>query len=281
MWSELDCPDWLARPMPRLSLRLAILVVLAVPSVSLSSRSASGGRTADAPTDSYAVVNVYPHDSGAYTQGLIFRDGFLYESTGLNGHSSVRQVKLETGEVMQQRPVNAAYFAEGLTEWRGELFQLTWRSQIAFVYDVVTLAPRRTLSYSGEGWGLTHDGTALILSDGTATLRFMDPSTFNERRRVIVTDRSVPVTDINELEFVEGEIYANVWHTNRIGRISPSTGRVNRWIDLTGLMSSPFRLDAEAVLNGIAYDPASKRLFVTGKLWPRLFEIRVVARKTH
>ena len=229
--------------------------------------------------DTYKIVHVYPHDDQAYTQGLIFRDGFLYESTGLYGRSSLRKVKLDTGEVVQQRPLDARYFAEGLTEWRGELLQLTWRSEIGFIYDMATFTPRRTFTYSGEGWGLTHDGTSLILSDGTSVLRFIDPSTFRETRRVVVRDGNTPVTDLNELECVEGEVFANVWHTNRIARIAPATGRVNGWIDLTGLMSAPFRLDPEAVLNGIAYDAAGKRLFVTGKLWPRLFEIQIVPRR--
>jgi glutaminyl-peptide cyclotransferase len=194
--------------------------------------------------------------------------------------STLRKVKLETGQVVQQRPIEPAYSAEGLTAWNGELVQLTWQSHIAFVYDLSTFGLRRTLSYSGEGWGLTNDGTSLILSDGTATLRFFDPATFRETRRVVVRDGDAPVADINELEFVAGEIFANVWHTNRIARIAPSTGRVNRWIDVTGLLSSAYRLDPEAVLNGIACDAASKRLFVTGKLWPKLFEIQVVPKSS-
>ena len=232
-----------------------------------------------APVQSYRVVKAYPHDAAAYTQGLVYRDGFLYESTGLNGRSSLRKVKLETGEVVQQRSVDRTYFAEGLAEWDGQLIQLTWQSNVAFVYDLATFAPRGTLHYTGEGWGLTRDREGFILSDGTDQLRFLDPKTFREIRRVRVTDRGSPVRDLNELEYIRGEVYANVWHTDRIARISPQTGRVTGWIDLRGLLSSGYRLDAEAVLNGIAHDAASNRLFVTGKLWPRLFEIEIVPRK--
>jgi len=234
-------------------------------------------RRAPTPVSGYRVVNAYPHDPDAYTQGLIYRGGFLYESTGRNGLSTLRKVKLETGAVLQQRQVDSAYFAEGLTEWKGRLFQLTWQSNVAFVYDLATFEPVRTLRYPGEGWGLTVAPEGLILSDGSADLRVLDPETFRELRRVTVRDAGVPIDQLNELEFVRGEVWANVWHTNRIARIAPQTGRVVGWIDLSGLMST-YRLEAEAVLNGIAFDAASGRLFVTGKLWPKLFEIRVVAK---
>jgi len=234
---------------------------------------------ARASVDAFRVVKSYPHDTSAFTQGLIYRNGFLFESTGRNGQSTLRKVTLETGEVVQQHRVDAAYFAEGLAEWNGQLVQLTWRSNIAFVYDLATFSMRRTLRYTGEGWGLARDQQGFILSDGTAQLRFLHPDTFREVRRITVTDGGVPVRDLNELEYIRGEVYANVWHTNRIARISPESGRVLRWIDLTGLMATGYRLDPEAVLNGIAYDAAGDRLFVTGKLWPRLFEIDVVARR--
>jgi glutamine cyclotransferase len=256
--------------------------------VALGLAVVSGGLTpvrSELPTqsaavvDRYRVVNVYPHDPDAYTQGLIYRDGFLFESTGLNGRSTLRRVKLETGQVVQQHRVDSAYFAEGLTEWDSQLVQLTWRSNIAFVYDLASLALRRTLGYSGEGWGLTHDQQGFILSDGPETLRFLNPGTFRETKRVVVRDGSVPVRELNELEYVRGEVYANVWHTDRIARISPQSGRVTGWIDLRGLMSTVYQLDPEAVLNGIAYDAARNRLFVTGKLWPKLFEIEVVPQK--
>ena len=232
-----------------------------------------------AVVDGYRIVNVYPHDPDAYTQGLIYRDGFLFESTGLNGRSTLRKVRLETGQVVQQHRLDRVYFAEGLTEWKGQLVQLTWQSQIAFVYDLVSLAPRRTMTYSGEGWGLTHDGRALILSDGSDQLRFLEPTTMREIRRITVRSGNAPVRELNELEYVNGEVYANVWHTDRIARISPQSGRVIAWIDLRGLLSPMYRLDPEAVLNGIAYDAGRKRLFVTGKLWPKLFEIEIVPRR--
>jgi glutamine cyclotransferase len=224
----------------------------------------------------YKIVNTYPHDPNAYTQGLIYRDGFLYESTGLNGRSSLRKVKLESGEVVQQERVDARYFAEGLTEWNGRLIQLTWQTNIAFVYDRATFKLLNTFKYTGEGWGLTRDGARLILSDGSANLRFFDPVTFKETGRVTVTDGGTPVRDLNELEYVNKEVYANVWHSDRIARIDPGSGRVTGWIELKGLLSDMYRRDPEAVLNGIAHDVAGDRLFVTGKLWPRLFEIRLV-----
>jgi glutamine cyclotransferase len=236
--------------------------------------SAQGG----APIDTYRVVNSYPHDPAAYTQGLIYRAGFLFESTGLNGRSSLRKVRLETGEVVQQRAVDAAYFAEGLADWKEQLVQLTWQSHVAFVYDRVSFAPRRTFDYSGQGWGLTRDEKRFILSDGSDQLRFFDPETFRETGRVTVTDGQTRIRDLNELEYIRGEVYANVWHTDRIARISPETGRVVRWIDLQGLMSSGYRLESEAVLNGIAHDAERNRLFVTGKLWPKLFEIEIIPR---
>ena len=232
-----------------------------------------------APVDGYRVVNVYPHDPSAYTQGLLFRDGFLFESTGRNGQSTLRKVRLETGEVVQQRRLEPSHFAEGLAFRDGELLQLTWQSNLGFVYDAVSFSPRRTFVYSGEGWGLTHDQGGLVLSDGTTDLRFFEPVTFRETRRVRVTDAGAPVAQLNELENVRGEIYANVWHTDRIVRVAPDSGRVIGWIDLAGLLPSRDRpADPEAVLNGIAYDDASRRLFVTGKLWPKLFEIQLVAR---
>jgi glutamine cyclotransferase len=230
------------------------------------------------PVYGYRIVNSYPHDPQAYTQGLIFRDGHLYESTGLRGRSTLRKVKLETGAIVQQEHVDEEYFAEGLTDWRDRLVQLTWQSGLGFVYDLASLRLQSTFRYSGEGWGLTHDQNRLILSDGSDTLRFLDPVTFVERRRLTVRDGNTPIGQLKELEYVRGEIYANVWHTDRIARISPASGRVLGWIDLTGLLSKAYQLDGEAVLNGIAYDAVRSRLFVTGKLWPRLFEITLERR---
>jgi glutamine cyclotransferase len=230
------------------------------------------------PVYGYRIVNSYPHDPQAYTQGLIFRDGHLYESTGLRGRSTLRKVKLETGAIVQQEHVDEEYFAEGLTDWRDRLVQLTWQSGLGFVYDLASLRLQSTFRYSGEGWGLTHDQNRLILSDGSDTHRFLDPVTFVERRRLTVRDGNTPIGQLNELEYVRGEIYANVWHADRIARISPASGRVLGWIDLTGLLSKAYQLDGEAVLNGIAYDAVRSRLFVTGKLWPRLFEITLERR---
>jgi glutaminyl-peptide cyclotransferase len=229
--------------------------------------------------DSYRIVHTYPHDPQAYTQGLVYLDGHLYESTGLNGRSSLRMVDLETGRVLQSAPVPSQYFAEGLTSWGSTLVQLTWQSHVAFVYDRFSFRLLRTLHYNCDGWGLTQDGRNLILSDGTDEIRFFDPQTFREVRHITVTDHGSPVTDLNELEYIHGQIYANVWHSDRIARISPATGQVLGWIDLTGLLPENQRSDPEAVLNGIAYDAAHDRLFVTGKLWPSLFEIKVVPEK--
>lgn len=228
-----------------------------------------------APVVPYEVVACYPHDPQAFTQGLIYRDGVLYESTGLNGRSSLRRVRLETGEVLQKRDVARRYFAEGLTEHNGELFQLTWETEVAFVYDLRTFAPRRTLKYRGEGWGLTTDGSRLIMSDGSDTLKFLDPSTLSILGRLAVRDGQQRVDQLNELEFVNGSILANVWLTDRIAVIDPSTGIVAKWLDLAGLGPGDTG-PTNAVLNGIAFDRAGGRLFVTGKLWPTLFEIRVL-----
>ena len=223
---------------------------------------------------SYTVVRVYPHDHAAFTQGLEYLDGFFYEGTGLNGESSIRKVKLETGEVVQRHDVPAEYFGEGITIWKSNLIELTWRSQVGLVYDLATFKQNRTFSYVGEGWGLTHDDTSLIMSDGSAALRFLDPVTFAERHRLMVTDGGLPVPHLNELEFVKGEVYANIWQTNFIARIDPGSGVVIGWIDLTGLLSIADSRGVD-VMNGIAYDAAQDRLFVTGKLWPKLFEIKI------
>lgn len=234
-------------------------------------------RAAAAPTLGYRVVRSYPHDREAYTQGLVYREGLLYESTGLNGQSSLRKVRLETGEVLQIRRLDQRYFGEGISLVGREILQLTWQTEVGFVYDLATFEPKRTFKYAGEGWGLTSDGSRLIMSDGSPVLRFLDPATQRVTGRLQVRDAGVPVEELNELEFVKGEIYANVYQTHRIARISPKTGLVTAWIDLTGLLS-PRDAAGVDVLNGIAYDADKGRLFVTGKLWPRLFEIQVVER---
>lgn len=238
----------------------------------------AGQKQVGLPVYGYRVVNVYPHDRQAYTQGLIWCDGFLYEGTGLNGASSLRKVRLETGRVVEQHSLDRQYFGEGITEWGGRLLQLTWKSNLGFIYDRSSLKVLGTFNYLGEGWGLTHDRDRLIMSDGTATLRFLDPRTLRETGRLNVRYGDVPLTDLNELEFVQGEIYANVYQTDWIARISPQTGAVTGWIDLRGLLPEADRRIPVDVLNGIAYDAGRKRLFVTGKLWPKLFEIELFRR---
>ena len=227
------------------------------------------------PVYGYTVVHAYPHDKDAFTEGLFYLDGFLYESTGLEGRSSFRKVKLETGEVVQRHDIDAKYFGEGIVAWGTELFELTWQSGLGFVYDRQTFALKRTFHYTGEGWALTRDARGIIMSDGTDALRFIDPATFTERRpRLKVTASGKPVKNVNELEYVKGEIFANVWMTDYIARINPDTGKVTGWIDLTNILSARERASTD-VLNGIAYDEQNDRLFVTGKLWPKLFEIKL------
>jgi glutamine cyclotransferase len=220
------------------------------------------------------IVHTYPHDPEAFTQGLLYADGFLYEATGLEGRSSLRKVELATGKVLQRLDLPGAYFGEGLALWKDKLIQLTWKSKIGFVYDRATFRQLRTFTYSREGWGITQDGKRLIMSDGSSTLYFWDPETFKEIGHLDVTDKGRPVPELNELEYIRGEIYANVWQTERIARISPSTGQVLGWIDLKGLLTPAERRRTD-VLNGIAYDAKQNRLFVTGKLWPKLFQIQM------
>jgi glutaminyl-peptide cyclotransferase len=228
-----------------------------------------------APVAGYRIVKVFPHDPQAFTQGLVYVDGVLYEGTGLNGRSSVRKVRLENGEVLQIQKIDAQYFGEGITVIGNSLFALTWQSGVGFIYNRASLSRTRTFTYSGEGWGLTHDGARLIMSDGTAYLRFLDKATQKETGRLQVRDGETPVANLNELEYVKGEVFANVWMTHRIARISLKTGSVTGWIDLHGLLT-PREYQSVDVLNGIAYDAAADRLFVTGKYWPKLFEIVVV-----
>jgi glutamine cyclotransferase len=227
------------------------------------------------PVYGYRVVHVYPHDPEAFTQGLEFRGGFLYEGTGLNGRSSIRKVALETGKVLQQAPVGSQYFGEGITVVGSELFELTWQAKRGFVYDLNSFRLLRDFEYPGEGWGLTHDARQIYMSDGSAQIRVWNPSSLQELRRINVHDGNKPIDSLNELEFVQGEIYANVWQTERIARISPTDGRITGWIDLTGLLTYEEQTRAD-VLNGIAYDSLGDRLFVTGKLWPKLFEIQLI-----
>jgi len=226
-----------------------------------------------APVTTVDVIRSFPHDTSAFTQGLVWHGGVLYESTGRTGHSSLRKVELETGKVLQKVDVAEPHFAEGLALFGGRLYQLTWQDQTGFVYALDTFRQMGTFAYEGEGWGLTTDGTSLILSDGSSQLRFLNPQGYAEQRTVTVKDGSEFVNDLNELEYVKGEVWANVWHTNRIARIDPHNGQVKGWVDLTGIIA--MQPDPEAVLNGTAYDAEHDRLFVTGKLWPTLFEISV------
>jgi glutaminyl-peptide cyclotransferase len=229
------------------------------------------------PTHYVEVLRTYPHDVNAYTQGLFYKDGFIYESTGLLNRSSVRRVRLETGEVVQKRDLAAGYFGEGITWWGKQLIELTWQSEVGFVYNLETFAPEKRFSYPGEGWGLTRNDEEIIMSDGTAHLRFLNPKTLRETRRMQVTANGVALDKLNELEWVEGEIYANIWQTDKIARIDPKTGAVIGWVDLKGILPAKDYIDGHTdVLNGIAYDAKQRRLFVTGKHWPKLFEIRIV-----
>lgn len=234
---------------------------------------------ADAPIPvyRYQVVHVYPHDPNAFTEGLFYLDGFLYESTGLFGRSSIRKVRLTTGEVLQEKDLPPEYFGEGIVAWGSRLIGLTWKNQVGFVYNLKTFHLEKRFEYVGEGWALTRNDKAIIMSDGTDALRWLNPVTLKEMRRTHVTARGKPVEHLNELEWVDGQILANIWETNLIARIDPVTGRVVGWIDLDGILSERERIASHAdVLNGIAYDRATHRLFVTGKLWPKLFEIKLV-----
>ena len=244
--------------------RLAIVALALLPAI-------PGG--AEVPRFGYRIVRSFPHDAQAF-----FRDGWLFESTGLEGRSTIRKVRLLTGEVVTSRPLSAEYFGEGIVDWRGRLVELTWRGETGFVYRLDDFSPIGEFHYPGEGWALTRDDRRLIMSDGTADLRFLDPETLAETGRLHVTDEGRAIENLNELEYVRGEILANVWQTDMIARIDPRSGRVKGWIDLTGLKAQAGAGgDHDAVLNGIAYDRAHDRLFVTGKLWPKLFEIRLVA----
>lgn len=225
---------------------------------------------------SYKVIAQFPHDTTSFTQGIVFHDGQLYESTGLQGESTLRRVDITTGRTLQRIDVPPQYFAEGLALVGDELLQLTWQSKIGFVYDRATFKQKRTFKYDTEGWGIAYDGTSrLVMSDGSDTLTFLDPKTLAPLKKLHVADAGTPVGHLNELEWIEGEIWANVWLTDRIARISPNTGEVNAWIDLSTLYPRAQRLPPADVLNGIAYDKATRRIFITGKKWPRLYQITV------
>ena len=254
---------------------------LILPAAVLASALCACGAQPDAaapaiiPSLDYSIVHTYPHDPDAFTQGLLFHDGVLYESTGRNGFSSLRKVKLETGEVLQKVDVADMYFAEGLALADSRLVQLTWQAQMGFVYDLATFGQVGTFGYTGEGWGLTTDGARLIMSDGTPELRFLDAKTLKETGRVTVKDDGVPVKDLNELEMIGDAVFANVWMTPRIVRIDPKTGAVTGHLDLDRITPNAAPGKPIDVLNGIAWDAQGKRLFITGKLWPTLYELKV------
>jgi glutamine cyclotransferase len=231
---------------------------------------------ANAPIVGHVVVARHPHDQSAFTQGLVFHDGFLYESTGLYGRSSVRKVELKTGRVLMRTSLPDDMFGEGLTIWDDEVLQLTWREQVVLCYTLADLTETGRFSIPHEGWGLTHEGRLLIVSDGSATLRFVDPQTFTPVRAITVRDGYRKLTNLNELEYVEGEIWANIWKKELIARIDPTDGTVLGYIDLTGLLTADERRIA-GVANGIAHDPATGAIYITGKNWPWLFEITVLA----
>jgi glutaminyl-peptide cyclotransferase len=230
------------------------------------------------PVYGFMVKNTYPHDSEAFTQGLSIRDGYLYETTGQNGRSSLRKVELASGKVLQKKDLASEFFGEGSALVGQEIVGLTWTSHVGFVYDIKTFALKRRFNYAGEGWGLASDARHIYMSDGSAEIRVLDPKTLEEQRRIRVTAEGKPITQLNELEVVDGELFANVWGTDVIARIDPASGNVVGWIDLTGLLPPDKRgtTSVDAVLNGIAYDSKHKRLYVTGKLWPKLFEIELV-----
>lgn len=242
----------------------------------LSSITSAGSST---PVFTYKIINTYPHDQKAFTQGLVFENGTMYEGTGLNGQSTLRKTKLETGEVLKIRKLSQEFFGEGITVYKDKIIQLTWKSNTGFVYDKASFKLLETFHYPTEGWGITHDGKRLIMSDGTAYLYFLNPENFQEVKRIEVRDNTRPVNMLNELEYVRGELFANVWLTDRIARIDPQTGRVTGWINLDGLFPVDDADKTIKVLNGIAYDAKNDRLFITGKLWPNIYEIKLAPAK--
>ena len=249
-----------------------------IPTLTCALWAATCAMTSQAAVPVYDVdvIHTYPHDPSAFTEGLFYLNGFLYESTGLEQHSSIRQVRLDTGQVLRKIDIPAQYFGEGIVNWNGRLISLTWKSHVGFVFDLATFKLQRQFQYTGEGWALTQDGRQIIMSDGTSELRLLDPGTLKETRRIQVTLDGRPIDNINELEWVNGEIYANIWQTNWIIRIDPATGHVVGLVNLAGLLSPADVVPGQTdVLNGIAYDAKGDRLFVTGKNWPKLFEIRL------
>jgi len=263
-------------------LTITVTLLLCLVSLGGCHTPANGDRSTSEPAANavvprygYQIVNIWPHDSNAFTQGLILADGKLLESTGEVGRSSLRSVDLQTGRVLKKVDVPEPYFAEGIALLNGKIYQLTWQQHVGFIYDAQSFDRVGQFNYAGEGWGLTTDGKSLILSDGSNRIRFIDPTDFRVTKTITVLDGQTPIDQLNELEYVQGSIYANVWHDDRIAIIDPQNGHVTAWINLAGLIPQGELQDPEAVLNGIAYDQVNDKLYVTGKLWPRLFEIKI------
>jgi glutaminyl-peptide cyclotransferase len=250
-------------------LRLSLIAALAASFLSTGCKAA--------PVSGYKIVAKYPHSTDSYTEGLFYLGGLFYEGTGVNGHSAVMAIQPETGKPIQRLDLPQQYFGEGIVDWGANIYEWTWQSHVCFVYDRFSLRLVKQFSYTGEGWGMTRTAKEIITSDGSATLRFRDPDTFKETHHIVVRDGGKAIDRLNELEYIKGEIYANVWYSDRIARISPRDGHVIGWIDLTGLLPANEKINDESVLNGIAYDAQHDRLFVTGKQWPTVFEIKLVS----
>jgi glutamine cyclotransferase len=254
----------------------AITLIIAITAATYITLNNQPQNNQNPPTTyTYTIINTYPHDTNAFTEGLVYSDGFLYESTGLNGNSTLRKVNLQTGETLQQITLDPQYFGEGITIIGNKIIQLTWQNHVCFIYDKTTFQILGNFTYPTEGWGITNNGTSLIMSDGTSTLYFLNPETYERTGTIQVHDGNTSITNINELEYINSTVYANIWLENRIAIINPQTGQVTSWIDLSGIYQNPVSDPANDVLNGIAYDPASGRLFVTGKRWSLLFEIQL------
>ncbi|RYD55742.1 MAG: glutaminyl-peptide cyclotransferase [Sphingomonadales bacterium] len=244
-----------------------------LPAFALLALAGCGSKDETPKVQSVELVKTLPHDSQAFTEGLFFQDGALFESTGEEGMSGFRKVVPETGQILAESQLASQYFGEGIIGWKDRIYQLTWKDQKGFIYNAKDFSPVGEFAYKGEGWGLTHNGKSVIMSDGTATLRFLDPDTLAQQSTLAVTAGECPVKNLNELEWIDGEIWANIWQTDLIARIDPGSGKVKGFVDVTAL--GPANADTDEVANGIAYDGATKRIFVTGKMWPQLYQVKL------